>query len=456
MSAAADSVFDLYPQPREPETKSRRKRLKEFVTTKHPKSSGKETQNGKQEMTTVLYHGGRQRKPVAQLLPPPPVAKQPEPEVVEQACGPHAGSTDPKQENHQEEEHEHESKGGNSPVPNDSNQTVTVRQVDQDAVKETMLEQDELIERLRKDLHHVENQLLTAQKEHDKEVAELKKTLATLRNKVTENATRSIEMPLQLPLHCPEGEIMRAWQNLTYDVGNLVSNHFRESKGSKAVTWAERKTEYLINLTPHYKDVMKEKKTATAFIEAAIWNALCLGVFGPSRHNAPFCWAGKYKGSLKTMSNFLLADIDKLKPDRLRHKAMFHQWKALTANLVVTIVPQERHDDEKSEIAEDLETILEGLSSPRTSQDRLGELRAIVDKAVDLTTKLCGQKRWYSINWFPERCHGVDLNEETMDLMAESPRSKRVRFMVRPGLCGSQGEDYDNMCVLDRCRVWAF
>ncbi|RSL86603.1 hypothetical protein CEP51_002718 [Fusarium floridanum] len=231
----------------------------------------------------------------------------------------------------------------------------------------------------------MENDLVTAQQQHDKEVAELKKTLAALRNKGMENATRSAaEIPLQLPLHCPEGEILRAWNNLTEDVGCLISIHFRESEGRKAVAWAERRKVYLINLTPHYKDVMEEKKTAAAFIEAAIWNVLCMCVFGPYRNNAPFCWAGKYKGSLRTMSNFLLADVDNLETNKHRHKAMFHQWKALTANLVTTMVPQERHNDEKAEIAEDLGDLLDGLPSSRPSQECITDLRAIADKAVDL------------------------------------------------------------------------
>lgn len=135
---------------------------------------------------------------------------------------------------------------------------------------------------------------------------------------------------------------------------------------------------------------------------------------------------------------------------------MFHQWKALTANLVATMVSRERHDDEKAQITEDLGDMLDGLPSPRPSQDRLGDLRTIVNKAADLAMRLCGQKRWYCIAWHPEKCYGVELDEDRMELMVGSPRSKRVRFMVRPGLHGSQGEDYEDMWVLDRCRVWAY
>lgn len=251
-------------------------------------------------MAAIIYHGDKHRKSLPQLMPPP--IKQPEPQVVEQAGGPEAGSAYPNQDNTQEEQHEYESRGESISEPNEAERKSAVYPVDQTPAQQTMIEQNKLIDHLREDLRKVEAQLLTAQQQHDNQVGELERNLAALRSKVAENATRSIEMPLKLPLHCPEGEIMRAWHTLTYDVGNLVSNHFRESKGRRTVAWAEGKTEYLKNLSPYYKDVVKEKKTAAAFIEAAIWNALCLCIFGPYRNNAPFFWAGKYRGSLRTMS----------------------------------------------------------------------------------------------------------------------------------------------------------
>ncbi|RSL74405.1 hypothetical protein CEP53_000244 [Fusarium sp. AF-6] len=397
-------------------------------------------------MTIDDHHGGKRVMESSEIVP----FKQPEPTVVQRPCDPRITSTSPNQYDMQEAQYE--STRVNTLVPNGNNGTVNPYHFGQNAVQlqQAIQEQAELINNLETALRQTKADLRAAKQE----VQDQERDLGDLRRKVTENATRTIELPLQLPLHCPEGEIMKAWHNLTYDVENLVSNHFRDSKGGRVVTWAKDKKDHLHNLTPHYTDVVKEKKTSAAFIEAAIWNALCVCVFGPYRNNAPFCWAGKYRGSLRTMSNFLLADIDALKSDgyRNRHKAMFHQWKTLTANLVATIVPQGRHNDEKAEIAHDLGDMLDGLPSPRPTQERIADLQGIVDKAVDLAMRLCGQKTWYCVAWYPEKCREVPLDEERMELMVGSPRSKRVRFMVRPGINGSRGEDYENMWLLERCR----
>ncbi|KAJ4149164.1 hypothetical protein NW754_000604 [Fusarium falciforme] len=342
--------------------------------------------------------------------------------------------------------------------------TTIVAQVDQNDAQQMVVKQEKIIKELREDLRKAKNELVAAQQEHDSQLAELKKALATMRAEGTKSATPSTKSPLQLPLQCSEYEIKQAWRALIYDVEKLVSKHFGESGGDSRAAWADREAERLKQLTPYYNDLVKEKRTAIAFIEAAIWNELCLRVFGPYRTNAPFCWAGKYKESLETMSSFLIADIDRLKLNK--QKVMCHRWKALTANLVATIVSRERHGSEKDKITEDLEEmlnglssqndlpgadleeILDGLSSPTISQARLSDLRVIVDKAVDLAAQLCGQKELYCVGQFPEKCYEVDLDHDSMELMVESPRSKRVKFMVRPGLYATQEENYDTVYVL--------
>ncbi|KAJ4226364.1 hypothetical protein NW759_004951 [Fusarium solani] len=314
-----------------------------------------------------------------------------------------------------------------------------------------MISQKKIIDSLRKDLAKAKGESMITQIE----CYNLQQRVVARDFKAKETAPRSIEMPFQLPLQRPEREIVEAWHELAYDVANLVSNHFREVRRSRTVAWAKRQSEHLKSLTPDYMSVVTETKSSAAFIEAAIWNGLCLCIFGPYRTNAPFSWAGKYRGSLSTISNFLLADIDALQTNRHRQKVMFDQWKVLTANLVATLVPQERRDDEIAEITEDLNELLYGLTSLFTAMALREELRPIVNKAVDLAACFCGQQRWYCVSWHPESCHEVDLVEERMQLMIGSPISKRVKFMVRPGLYGSRGEDSDSMCVLDRCRVWA-
>ncbi|KAJ3466138.1 hypothetical protein MRS44_006796 [Fusarium solani] len=379
-------------------------------------------------------------------LPLPALVKRSRFRLAVKAHSARANPAFPNQGNRQEEDEPTEA---NTSVPDYNSQTV--HQVDQAEAQQTMIAQKKIIDSLRKDLAKAKGESMITQIE----CYNLQQRVVARDFKAKETAPRSIEMPFQLPLQRPEREIVEAWHELAYDVANLVSNHFREVRRSRTVAWAKRQSEHLKSLTPDYMSVVTETKSSAAFIEAAIWNGLCLCIFGPYRTNAPFSWAGKYRGSLSTISNFLLADIDALQTNRHRQKVMFDQWKVLTANLVATLVPQERRDDEIAEITEDLNELLYGLTSLFTAMDLREELRPIVNKAVDLAACFCGQQRWYCVSWHPESCHEVDLVEERMQLMIGSSISKRVKFMVRPGLYGSRGEDSDSMCVLDRCRVWA-
>jgi hypothetical protein len=203
----------------------------------------------------------------------------------------------PNQGNRQEEDEPTEA---NTSVPDYNSQTV--HQVDQAEAQQTMIAQKKIIDSLRKDLAKAKGESMITQIE----CYNLQQRVVARDFKAKETAPRSIEMPFQLPLQRPEREIVEAWHELAYDVANLVSKHFREVRRSRTVAWAKRQSEHLKSLTPDYMSVVTETKSSAAFIEAAIWNGLCLCIFGPYRTNAPFSWAGKYRGSLSTISKGLV------------------------------------------------------------------------------------------------------------------------------------------------------
>lgn len=133
---------------------------------------------------------------------------------------------------------------------------------------------------------------------------------------------------------------------------------------------------------------------------------------------------------------------------------MFHQWEALTANLISVTISKEDRDKENAGITEDLNEMLDGLTSSLNPRAHRTMLRTIVDKAVDLGMRLCAQEQnRYRIDWACERRYNIDLDHRFMELERESPNSTRVRFMVRPGLFCYKD---DRRQVKDSCRVWAF
>jgi hypothetical protein len=109
-------------------------------------------------------------------------------------------------------------------------------------------------------------------------------------------------MPSQSPLGCPESEIIKEWQSLTYAVRNLSMNYFQGIRERKMVSWAKAQGNHLQELTPRYVDAAADKKCGAALIKAAIWNTLVRLVFGDSAANGAMCWAGNYVGKLSKLS----------------------------------------------------------------------------------------------------------------------------------------------------------
>lgn len=131
---------------------------------------------------------------------------------------------------------------------------------------------------------------------------------------------------------------------------------------------------------------------------------------------------------------------------------MFYQWKALTANLISGTIAEEDRKRENNAITDDINEMLDGLTSSLTPWAHRTELRAIVNRAVDLGMRLCAQQKRYRIGWTVKKRYNVELDDHTMRLSPGSPDTTRVRFIVRPGLFE---EDYDGLRVIDYCRVWA-
>lgn len=440
--------------------RARGRRIIERVGWKLPKSSGKQSQNVEHQALSSPTSYRERVRARASFQSVSPRIKLLEAGTPEQLSTPHANSPQSVQETTQEEEEEEEDedRAENIGAVNGNDRKDPDFQTE---AQQTMMHQDNLIDRIEAELQRTKAELRAAQqqieqdqKEHSDEVEELNRDIRVLRAKVTEKSSKSIEAPIQLPLRCPESEIIKAWHELNYDVGNLVLNHFKGTRESRMVAWAQKQKAYLRDVTPHYMEVIIDKKCAPAFVEAVIWNALCLCAFGPYATDAPFCWAGKYKRNLATMSNQLLADVGRSKPKR--QKAMFYQWIALTANLISPTISEEDREKENAEIVEDLDEMLDGLSSSLAPWSHRSELRTIVNKAVNLATRLCGQQTYYGIGWPSERRYNMELDHRNMKLAVGSPKSKRVRFMVGPSLFGSKGEDHDELWILDSSRVWAY
>lgn len=297
------------------------KRMIGLVGWKRSKPPGKQSQDVEQHAPSTPPSYRERVKAKASFQSVSPKIKLLEAGTPEQLSTPHANSPELLQEPTQEKEEEDKDRAEDIGAADGNGQKDPDRQT---GMEEAVLHQGELINIIEAELERTKAELKAAlqqieqdQKEHRDEVQVLNRDIRALRAKVSEKSSKSIEVPLQLPLRCPESEIINAWHELKYDVRNLAVSHFKGTRESKMVTWAQKQKAYLRDVTPHYMDVIRDKKCAAAFIEAVIWNALCLCAFGPFATNGPFCWAGKYKRKLATMSKSLIRP-SWLMTDRIR------------------------------------------------------------------------------------------------------------------------------------------
>ncbi|KAH7127554.1 hypothetical protein EDB81DRAFT_809528 [Dactylonectria macrodidyma] len=272
-------------------------------------------------------------------------------------------------------------------------------------------------------------------------------------------ANKSADVPAQAPLSRPESELIKDWQNLAFDVRNLVDNHFSSVREGKIVSWAKARSEWLRDVTPTPVEVASGKKSGSALIEAAIWKALMRLVLGDVNTNGAMCWAGVYKGRLCKLVTMLKKDLAQTEPDR-QSDALYYQWRALTASIISTVqVPQDR-DEEVDYVVEELEDLLAPCRSWMNSYGPFHrELQAVVNKAIELDLKFSGQQAHYAVGWPNQGRCNVNLDQDFMKLAAGSPKSSRnVKFMIQPCLfrSGGRGESFGQYMLLDQCSVWMF
>lgn len=261
-----------------------------------PKTFGNQRQNDERQVTNSPKSHDERIHTRGSFLPVPHKSKPLKMvEITEQFSIPHANS--PRSVEETTEDEEYGSEAENTRAPNEHDPTDP--SFDGKAVDESMEEK----------LQRSEAKLRAVKQRHKKQVEELEADVAILREKLSDKSSGSVRVPIQLPLHTPDSDIINAWHNLGFDVGNLVRNHFKGAKENKIKAWAQRQKDHLQELTPDYAEVATDKKCAAAFVEAAIWNALCMCTFGPHAPHAPFFWAGKHKRKMASMSKNLIFNV---------------------------------------------------------------------------------------------------------------------------------------------------
>ncbi|CAM1507991.1 Fc.00g048390.m01.CDS01 [Cosmosporella sp. VM-42] len=314
--------------------------------------------------------------------------------------------------------------------------------------------------------------------EYQLKVQELNQEIAKWRARVIDAASKSADVPIQMPLSRPESELLKDWQNLAFDVRNLVANHFGSTKESKVTSWANARVDWLREVTPNPVEVASDRRSGSALIEAAIWNALIKLVLGEVNASGPMCWAGKYKRRLYMLSKSshlslpsfidlavsvpdpaiatrLQRDLAKAEPEQ--YTALYTQWRALTVNIIHTVqLPQDR-DEEVDSVVEELEELLPPCRpSVNSSGQFRRELQAVVAKAIGLDLKFSGQQASYTVGWPGQARCNVDLDRNLMKVATGSPKKTlRVRFMIQPCLfrAGGRGESFETIPI-DYCSVW--
>jgi hypothetical protein len=138
---------------------------------------------------------------------------------------------------------------------------------------------------------------------------------------------------------------------------------------------------------------------------------------------------------------------------------LFHQWGALTANLIATIQPDEHHDHQVHRVVQEFEEYFSSCRSRVFGSDAAyrRDLRVLIEKAVKIDFSLSGQTSQYLIYAPPSGRCNVAFDETRMQLAPRSPSSSRnVEFMLRPCLFREcrQDESYNGWVIIDKCTVW--
>jgi len=324
-------------------------------------------------------------------------------------------------------------------------------------------EQQQGINNQRLQLDDVCGKLEKVEREAGKQIQMLKEKLQAkdemidrLRTKVTEAASKTTEMSIGSSLlRLPESEIIKAWQTLHYEVRNFVMNYMKDASDRRIQNWSESQGFQLREITPSYNKFATDRKCGSWLIEAAIWSMLMRFVFNDSTTSGSICWAGKYAGKVSKLSGALSQTINTGDSEKLK---TFHQWKAMTANLLSTLGPHNGRDGKTAEIVEELEELLEPLRSKMVSGSVRQGLQSLTRNAVALDESFCGQHEWYSLK-YPKKRFDFYYNRDEAEVVEGNMASQLAAFVIRPCLCragGGRGKNYDKISVLDRYVVWTY
>ncbi|KAF5240336.1 hypothetical protein FANTH_9596 [Fusarium anthophilum] len=299
----------------------------------------------------------------------------------------------------------------------------------------TLKQQQELIDDLIAEKESLSQQLEAERQQRQKD-------LAYWRHRTSEAASKSANPVPGLPLSQPETELRNEWRNLAFVVRNFVDNHFNKVSTNKLEAWGKENGDFLRTITPTYQQVVAGRRSGLAMVEAAVWHGLCRTVFGGLRDNSPMIWAGPYQRSLTVLVNELQQGQRQKNSEHF--SPLFHQWGALTANLIEVLRTSDHHYQRVHPIVQELEDLFFACRSVGVmykSDTYRRDLRALVTKAIRFDFNLSGQTAEYFIGWPRSGRSNVPFDQKTMQLSQRSPQSSR---------------NDDSVAVVDECTVWMF
>ncbi|KAG4256672.1 hypothetical protein FPRO03_03682 [Fusarium proliferatum] len=314
----------------------------------------------------------------------------------------------------------------------------------------TLNEQQEIMNDLIAEKESLSQQLEAERQQRQKD-------LAYWRNRTSEAASKSANLVPGMPLSQPDTELRNEWRNLAFDVRNFVDNHFNKVSTNKLEAWGKENGDFLRKITPTYQQVVGGRRSGLAMVEAAVWQGLCRAVFGGLGDNSPMIWAGPYQRSLRILVNELQQGQKQKNSEQF--SPLFHQWGALTANLIEVLRTSEHHYQRVHPVFQELEDLFFACRSVGVmykSDTYRRDLRALVTKAARFDFNLSGQTAEYFIGWPTSGRSNMSFDQKTMQVSQRSPQSTRnVRFILQPCFFRVNKQD-DTLAVIDECTVWMF
>ncbi|KAF5975810.1 amino acid transporter AAT family [Fusarium coicis] len=262
----------------------------------------------------------------------------------------------------------------------------------------TLNEQSEFIDNL-----VAKNKSLSQQLEAERQ--QRQKDLTYWRNRTSEAASKNASLVPGMPLSQPDTELRNEWRNLAFDVRNFVDNHFNKVSTSKLEAWGKENADFLRKISPTYQQVLGGRRSGLAMVEAAVWQGLCRAVFGGLGDNSPMIGAGPYQRSLRILVNELQQGQKQKNPELF--SPLFHQWGALTTNLIEVLRASEHHYQRIHPVVQELEDLFFACRSVGVmfkSDTYRRDLKALVTKAIRFDFSLTGQTAEHLIDWPPSDC----------------------------------------------------